>query len=258
MRLMKPALSLALTVAAASAVVASCSKDKDDDDDDPAPTVVTDAQKADANKASIAAVDSLSNIFGSDNGSGLLSHEQRLQIRTLYRQAVSNRRFMQDEGDVGGADFDFCALFTSACEQFKNNPPSLDETGTSTCTVTCPADSSLAMACTLESTSFQCKDTTYTMSAAKADMTMGCTKATDGKVTLGVNMKFSGNVAGGAITTATALVCSFDYSQDMAASEASSEGDDTDIDCTKFSCTLGGNALSCDDLKKSMTEKECG
>jgi hypothetical protein len=263
MRLMKSTLSVAVIIAAASVYVSACSKDKDDDDDDETPAAVSTENKADATKASAAAASGLTDkLLSSGSGSGLLSHESRMQIRALYRQARAERqRFLQaDDGTQGGVDVDICAIFSMACQSMKETPPTLSETGASACAVTCPETAgSLSMACTLDSMPIQCKETTYTMSAAKVDMTMACTKAADGVVTLAIGSKFSGSISGGTIASATALACSFDFSQTFdAAAQQSESVEEPEVDCSKFSCTIGGTALSCDEIKASVTAKDCG
>jgi hypothetical protein len=244
-----------LGVSAAAAVVA-CSKD---DKDDTKTTPLTAEQKVDGNKAAVASLSSAT--AASQNGSNLRSAELRRQLRAMYAQARSRRAAfnLQD-----GATTNLCDASTAYCQQTLNAEQDYGE-GMKCTTTSCT--SGQTQSCTQPGDTATCGDITYTFADYKTTTNVACAKVDDSNYNYTISADMTTNISGGSITTAMALACkvkivmpiSIAISTDTSTDSDTSTDDDLAIDCTtgSFTCTLGGNALSCEDIKALAADTTC-
>ena len=169
----------------------------------------------------------------------------REQVRKAHKQAQGQALLARFAGEAG-------VSMTAGC----TGTPLVD--GQIDCCVSVEG-TNFSMSCTtLQDDTLTCGSTTYTMKQGGTFEMTGSTTGTgmdDMSFNFGMDMNMT--IAGGAFgDEGSAFDCNWSFS--FTAAQMSEMGSDTgaalDCDSLEFSCTIGGTAISCQDLKTSMTE----
>jgi hypothetical protein len=247
--------ALALNLIAGSSLIGVFSCTDDDGTEGTVIVPVTDENKTDAVKLSAAATAKLST-SSSGSSSLMLSTAQRLQIREIYLNGIRNQQMLADPGS-SSLNFDICALYSSICKAAKEKGASTSDG--LTCSFACPNDNAMTINCAADQATIQCKDTAYKLVSGTTSATTTCTKLSETAFELAMQSTMSSRISGGSIETPVDLRCSFkmnlSFDSENLANEAN--GFDTSKLCESFSCTLGGNALACEDVKNAIDNNAC-
>ncbi len=182
------------------------------------------------------------------------------ELRSIYMQGMAQaKQFKNIEGETPDlSQFDICSVMTSSCAQIAAAEPIVEEG--MTCTTSCPAAGGTTMNCTSAEQISSCKGIQYTTNDLISNSTTSCTKTSPTLYTLGISVDMSGKVKGGDITESTELVCKFNFAMAFDF-ENPSTGDtqafDTTQLCNNMVCTIGGEAMSCQDMQEAMKEDTC-
>jgi hypothetical protein len=250
MRLGQKTRAILVVLAAASISMQACKKE-DDDDDDETPQALSAENEEDGTQASAATILAIQS-FGAGAASLALTDRHKADIRAFYQEARTRAHAFTQDGD-----FDICSYFNEPdkCAEIVVEDQPVDEEGVS-CTSSCAETGGLAQTCAMEGSELACGDDKYTLSAGVSNMLMTCVDNDDDTYVFNIDADFKTSVSGGSITTATELACEFKVAFDPNATETAA-GDDSTVDCDEFSCTLGGVALSCEELQTAISEGSC-
>jgi hypothetical protein len=132
------------------------------------------------------------------------------------------------------------------------------------CTATC-SSSTATVACTLSGSITQtCGANTFTFQNGSINATVPPATCTQSGNTISLAFSFGLNfkvdVKGGDLSDFTTLQCNFanSFKLNLDATTGSASGSSSDISgSTNYSCSLGGNAISQDDLSKAMAANAC-
>lgn len=256
----RTALSVAVaTITAASLTFLACSKEEDEEEEG-----LSAEQKADGNKAASAATSKV--LASSQEGANLKGQQLKHDIRALYMQAKEQKRqmlAMQDD-DTQEDPFDqICTYFTKSCEEDLNKEKPAEADGQICKTTSCTGGTTDT--CSSPSQTTQCGGTTYTMSESTLAYTTTCSKVAARKFNLAIAANFAGTLSGGSLTTGVKLECKInvafplDFTAEAQQSQGSEDEEDAELSCEdgQFSCTLDGEALSCEELKAAIKDSPC-